>query len=542
MCEPDCEHCEPSFDLDEFIQVCTDTPAPKRRKRIRWKTIDGYDAITDRLKEKGHTLAINRQQWLKAKFKSKSKIPVICGKCGKKCTNTMINSLMNTGVLGCSTCNFRYSTVQGFIKVKARVEDEMGYTLMMSESEWLDAKMNQTSKPIIKCKYCSKITQSSTIVNLMKQGIGCPNCILARMSERRTLNNIPCNGACGNVKCMYIAHSTSSLNHHCGKYTKECPVCHQRYSYVQDHMRRVHPDQCSEFGIQDPQRQNYIPESLLNVGLKGFEYSFLVNKIDSLFAMDAERDWGNDTTNALMRDRNNQANRNDAKHALAREIFTQWLATDRGKNRLDDIGGCVPMEFRSHAAWSASLDRIDDAKPHVASNLQLVPLRMQGCTGVTFAKDGSSAVSNLQKLYEETQSIPLSVHEIRVKTMLSNAKQWGRRENVFHQILCNTRTRVGKGSMLTIEDIYERFKLQNGLCAVSGFILRDYSHVSDAYSRRFLPSVDRIDSRKGYTRDNIRIVALSFNAIDMVRRKKWTDAQDGDQQWSRQSFLKYIGL
>ena len=39
MCEPDCTHCLPSFDLDAFIDVCTDTtddvpPPPAKRAKV----------------------------------------------------------------------------------------------------------------------------------------------------------------------------------------------------------------------------------------------------------------------------------------------------------------------------------------------------------------------------------------------------------------------------------------------------------------------------------------------------------------------------
>lgn len=56
---------------------------------------------------------------------------------------------------------------------------------------------------------------------------------------------------------------------------------------------------------------------------------------------------------------------------------------------------------------------------------------------------------------------------------------------------------------ITIEDIQEVFELQNKTCAFSGIPLL-FGHTA---------SVDRIDSREGYTKDNIQIVHKQLNMI-----------------------------
>lgn len=56
---------------------------------------------------------------------------------------------------------------------------------------------------------------------------------------------------------------------------------------------------------------------------------------------------------------------------------------------------------------------------------------------------------------------------------------------------------------ITIEDIQEQFEKQNKSCAFSGISLI-FGHTA---------SVDRIDSREGYTKDNIQIVHKQLNMI-----------------------------
>ena len=56
---------------------------------------------------------------------------------------------------------------------------------------------------------------------------------------------------------------------------------------------------------------------------------------------------------------------------------------------------------------------------------------------------------------------------------------------------------------ITIEDIQEQFEKQHKTCAFSGVTLI-FGHTA---------SVDRIDSREGYTKDNIQIVHKQLNMI-----------------------------
>jgi hypothetical protein len=52
---------------------------------------------------------------------------------------------------------------------------------------------------------------------------------------------------------------------------------------------------------------------------------------------------------------------------------------------------------------------------------------------------------------------------------------------------------------------------QNRCCAVSGVPFSLATHSDDPFMRAFAPSLDRIESDKGYTRDNCRLVCRITN-------------------------------
>jgi len=81
---------------------------------------------------------------------------------------------------------------------------------------------------------------------------------------------------------------------------------------------------------------------------------------------------------------------------------------------------------------------------------------------------------------------------------------------LFAQSRAGTRHREFNLSLDWLCDLYER---QGGLCAVTGLPLDISPQVDEEtkWRRPFRPSIDRIDSRRGYTADNIRIVCAAAN-------------------------------
>lgn len=79
---------------------------------------------------------------------------------------------------------------------------------------------------------------------------------------------------------------------------------------------------------------------------------------------------------------------------------------------------------------------------------------------------------------------------------------------------CRSRAKNrGRGFELTIEWLSALAKKQNYRCAVTGIPI-DLRNRSRRGSRNPLaPSIDRIDCKGGYTKDNVRIVALAVNIM-----------------------------
>ena len=71
---------------------------------------------------------------------------------------------------------------------------------------------------------------------------------------------------------------------------------------------------------------------------------------------------------------------------------------------------------------------------------------------------------------------------------------------------------------VTKEDVLALWDKQNGLCAVTGLPMEKVKALKTTrarYKNVYRASVDRIDSEKGYTQDNIRMVCAHVNVMKM---------------------------
>ena len=84
--------------------------------------------------------------------------------------------------------------------------------------------------------------------------------------------------------------------------------------------------------------------------------------------------------------------------------------------------------------------------------------------------------------------------EYRLQMLLNSSKQRAKLKNREHSI--------------TLEDIKDLYPV-DGKCPVFGFNLE----FNDAGFRETSPSIDRIDSDKGYTKDNIQIISWKANRL-----------------------------
>ena len=85
----------------------------------------------------------------------------------------------------------------------------------------------------------------------------------------------------------------------------------------------------------------------------------------------------------------------------------------------------------------------------------------------------------------------------------------GRLYNIFDA----ARSRTKKGSLIfeiTLEDVLEIYEIQKGSCALTN-IEFSLDRLGRKSKNPFAPSLDRIDSDKGYTKENIRLVCVIVN-------------------------------
>jgi hypothetical protein len=69
---------------------------------------------------------------------------------------------------------------------------------------------------------------------------------------------------------------------------------------------------------------------------------------------------------------------------------------------------------------------------------------------------------------------------------------------------------TGKEHTLTMEELQLLWERSQGRCEVSGITFSDYKPVG-SHRRPFFPSIDRIDSKLGYTLDNSRLICVMAN-------------------------------
>jgi hypothetical protein len=87
-------------------------------------------------------------------------------------------------------------------------------------------------------------------------------------------------------------------------------------------------------------------------------------------------------------------------------------------------------------------------------------------------------------------------HRGRALTLINGAKRNAQRKNIKFD--------------LPFEFIYE--KLISGTCEITD-IPFDFSRPSSTIKNPYSPSLDRIDPKKGYTMDNVRVVIWQFNMM-----------------------------
>lgn len=81
-------------------------------------------------------------------------------------------------------------------------------------------------------------------------------------------------------------------------------------------------------------------------------------------------------------------------------------------------------------------------------------------------------------------------------------------KNIKNHLNHARRRAIEKGMEYDIDIPWLKIKLTRGRCEVTDLAFDD---TKDPYVNPFYPSIDRIDSSKGYTKDNCQVVCMMFN-------------------------------
>lgn len=76
------------------------------------------------------------------------------------------------------------------------------------------------------------------------------------------------------------------------------------------------------------------------------------------------------------------------------------------------------------------------------------------------------------------------------------------------------------GNTLSLEDIRNQWIIQNGICPYTGIKMELQTATSKCKNRLNLASLDRIDSSKQYSKDNIEFVVLPINYMKNQFKKE----------------------
>jgi len=98
------------------------------------------------------------------------------------------------------------------------------------------------------------------------------------------------------------------------------------------------------------------------------------------------------------------------------------------------------------------------------------------------------------------------------------------KENIIRSLYATTKDNVNRRHKnlsfeITVNDITDTYNKQNGICKLSGCIMTSYAYNIDNTDNKKIiihnwnVSIDRIDSNKGYTTDNIQLVSNVINRM-----------------------------
>ena len=158
----------------------------------------------------------------------------------------------------------------------------------------------------------------------------------------------------------------------------------------------------------------------------------------------------------------------------------------------------LELSWKCNSITQASIDRIDPNKGHSKENCQLVILPINYMKNNLTHRQFDELLYNLENYNENS--------------IVKNYKDWSKKEKCKLTSLIssmkNKTKRVNRQlGHITREEILSLYKKQTNKCALTGLPL---SWIPRTWN---VASIDRIDSKKGYVRENCQLVISSINYL-----------------------------
>lgn len=168
----------------------------------------------------------------------------------------------------------------------------------------------------------------------------------------------------------------------------------------------------------------------------------------------------------------------------------------------------IELVWKPNNIYQASIDRIDSSKGYLKNNIQLV-LHSINRMKLDYTTDKFKTIINEIKNNIDKE-------EIDIYKLYENNKQF---KNKIKKIFTKLNSRKYKVE-ITIDDILNKLQESNMRCNLTNIKLTTFGWNA--------LSIDRIDSDKDYTVDNIQIVSWCINCA------KWT--------YSNSDFIEFLNL
>ncbi len=259
---------------------------------------------------------------------------------------------------------------------------------------------------------------------------------------------------------------------------------------------------------------------------------------------------------------------------LTYDVLLEILEIQNGKCYYSN----VPMNFTSKSDFQASIERLDTCKGYIKTNVVVCCLEFNDvmqwskekikemyeilqyphdCSGTNFALERKKTIRCKRETYDATLFYqcnkcmtikPLNQFNKNKAVgckdcvkILDQERMKDPRASLFILLVSaksNSKNRQKKKTAnsrdftftLTFDDLVDIYKSQKGLCAYSGLPLS----FGNSKETNWRISLERIDVKQGYTRDNVCLICYEFNTGD--KRILYNDDSTGSCGWSKEKF------